>query len=223
MSNKLKFSLQLFGEDDGAGAEGTVQKTEEQVTSTGDSGGTILGDLGKDTGGNPNLTQSQETKVTTIPETYDFSAIVPEGVSLDEQALNQYTELAKSAGLSQEMASKLGAFGINLQQQAYQAAQQERVETIKAFGEQAKQTLGSEFEPTVNLAAKGLEVLERQIPELRQALNETGAGNHVAVIRAMSLIGKMVAENNGAGLGGVGAGGGDVYSSMYPNTNFDKY
>lgn len=221
MSNKLKFSLQLFGEGDGAGAEGTVQNTEEQVTSTGDSGGTILGDLGKDTNQTP--AQSQETKVETIPETYDFSAIVPEGVSLDEQALNQYTELAKSAGLSQEMASKLGAFGINLQQQAFQAAQQERVETIKAFGEQAKQTLGSEFEPTVNLAAKGLEVLERQIPELRQALNETGAGNHVAVIRAMSLIGKMVAENNGAGLGGVGAGGGDVYSSMYPNTNFDKY
>ena len=221
MSNKLKFSLQLFGEGDGAGAEGTVQNTEEQVTSTGDSGGTILGDLGKDTNQTP--AQSQETKVTTIPETYDFSAIVPEGVSLDEQALNQYTELAKSAGLSQEMASKLGAFGINLQQQAFQAAQQERVETIKAFGEQAKQTLGSEFEPTVNLAAKGLEVLERQIPELRQALNETGAGNHVAVIRAMSLMRKMVAENNGAGLGGVGAGGGDVYNSMYPNTNFDKY
>ena len=187
-------------------------------------------------GGNPGeQTTTQQTQETTdntilgtakpseatIPETYDLASVIPEGFELDQTRMDSFTELAKESGLSQEKASKLAAYGIQLMQESAQAVQQEFSARVNTWGEQAKTELGAEFNNTVRLAASGIEVMEKQIPELRTMLNETGAGNHPVMIKAMAMIGKMVAEDNGSKLLGGQPQAGNT--SIYSNTNFKKY
>ena len=156
-----------------------------------------------------------------IPESYDLASVIPEGFELNQERMESFTAVAKEAGLSQENASKLAAYGIQLMQESAQAVQQEFSARVNTWGEQAKTELGAEFNNTVRLAASGIEVMEKQIPELRTMLNETGAGNHPVMIKAMAMIGKLVAEDNGSKLLGGQPQAGNT--SIYSNTNFKKY
>ena len=156
-----------------------------------------------------------------IPETYDLASAIPEGFELDQERVDSFTAVAKEAGLSQENASKLAAYGIQMMQESASAVQQEFATRVNTWGEQAKTELGAEFTSTVRLAASGIEVMEKQIPELRTMLNETGAGNHPVMIKAMAMIGKLVAEDNGNKLLGGQPQAGNT--SIYSNTNFKKY
>lgn len=198
------FLDKIYYEADGANAPmqtdtSTVETTAEQET--------ILG--------------TKPSEVAGIPETYDLASVIPEGMELDQTRMDSFTELAKESGLSQEKASKLAAYGIQLMQESAEAVQQQFVERVNAWGEQAKTELGAEYNNTVQLAATGVEVLERQIPELRAMLNETGAGNHPVMVKAMAAIGKLVAEDNGNKLLGGEPQAGNT--SIYSNTNFKKY
>ena len=198
------FLDKIFYEADGTNApEQTDTSTEETTTEQ----ETILG--------------AKSSEAAGIPETYDLASVIPEGMELDTTRMESFTALAKEAGLSQENASKLAAYGIQLMQESAQAVQQEFVSRVNTWGEQAKTELGAEFNNTVRLAASGIEVMERQIPELRAMLNETGAGNHPVMIKAMAMIGKMVAEDNGNKLLGGQPQAGNT--SIYSNTNFTKY
>lgn len=198
----------IFYEADGANAPdaGVVDnQTDTQPTDN-----TILG-----------TAQPGEAEGIQIPETYDLASVIPEGFELNQERMDSFTAVAKEAGLSQENASKLAAYGIQMMQESAQAGQQEFVSRVNTWGEQAKTELGAEFNNTVRLAASGIEVMEKQIPELRTMLNETGAGNHPVMIKAMAMVGKLVAEENGNKLlGGQPQSGAP---SIYSNTNFKKY
>lgn len=196
----------IFYEADGANApDAGVEQTQE----TQQQDNTILGNA------KPGEAEGN------IPETYDLASVIPEGFELDQERMDSFTTVAKEAGLSQENASKLAAYGIQLMQESAQAVQQEFVSRVNTWGEQAKTELGAEFNNTVRLAASGIEVMEKQIPELRTMLNETGAGNHPVMIKAMAMVGKLVAEENGNKLlGGQPQSGAP---SIYSNTNFKKY
>ena len=197
------FFDKIFYEADGVNApEQTDTSTEETTTET------ILGTK-------PDVAEGN------IPENYDLASVIPEGFELNQERMENFTAVAKEAGLSQENASKLAAYGIQLMQESAQAVQQEFSARVNTWGEQAKTELGAEFNNTVRLAASGIEVMEKQIPELRTMLNETGAGNHPVMIKAMAMIGKMVAEENGSKLLGGQPQAGNT--SIYSNTNFTKY
>ena len=199
------FFDKIFYEADGVNApdaEQTDTSTEETTTET------ILGT-------NPDVAEGN------IPESYDLASVIPEGFELNQERMENFTAVAKEAGLSQENASKLAAYGIQLMQESAQAVQQEFSARVNTWGEQAKTELGAEFNNTVRLAASGIEVMEKQIPELRTMLNETGAGNHPVMIKAMAMIGKLVAEDNGSKLLGGQPQAGNT--SIYSNTNFTKY
>lgn len=174
---------------------------EDDVLSEGDEGTIIGGSEGE------------------MPELYDIS--LPEGTELDEVSLGEFSVLAGKFGLSNEAANELAGYGFSFAQKAQEAVFTQRQEEIKGWGEDAKRELGARFEEVVSSAGAGIEVLERQIPGIRQALNETGAGNRVEIIRAIAYLGDLVKEDGGKGLGG--AMGTSTGKSMYPNTNFDKY
>lgn len=153
------------------------------------------------------------------PEKYDIA--LPEGTQLDEMAYNEFSEIARSVGLSNDAANKLAGYGLSFAQKAQEAVMQQQEQMINNWGEEARKELGVKFDTTVTQAGIGIEALEKVIPNIRQALNETGAGNRVEIIKAIAYLGEMVGEDSGKGLGGgkVSTGG----SSMYPNTNFEKY
>ena len=197
------FFDKIFYEADGANAtEQTDTSTEETTTET------ILGTK-------PDVAEGN------IPESYDLASVIPEGFELNQERMESFTAVAKEAGLSQENASKLAAYGIQMMQESASAVQQEFATRVNTWGEQAKTELGAEFTNTVRLAASGIEVMEKQIPELRTMLNETGAGNHPVMIKAMAMIGKLVAEDNGSKLLGGQPQAGNT--SIYSNTNYKKY
>ena len=197
----------IFYEADGANAPMQTDTSTEETTTTEQDNSTILG--------------AKPGEAEGTPETYNLASVIPEGFEVDEARMESFTTLAKEAGLSQESASKLAAYGIQMAQETAQAVQKDFAGRVNSWGEQTKTELGAEFNSTVQLAATGVEVLERQIPELRAMLNETGAGSHPVMVKAMAAIGKLVAEDNGNKLLGGQPQAGNT--SIYSNTNFKKY
>ena len=152
-----------------------------------------------------------------MPDAYDFKSIVPDGMDYDEASAAAFGEVAKKAGLSQEQASTIAAYGMQYMQQGVDAAMQAIHETRSAWAEEARTALGGDFEAQVAKAAAGRDALSAKIPGLVDMLNETGAGNRIEMIRLMAAVSELVGEDGGA----TGAAGGEP--SIYPNTDFRKY
>ena len=136
----------------------------------------------------------------------------------DEQSAAAFGEIAKKAGLSQEQASTIAAYGMQYMKQGVDAAMQAVQETQAAWAEEARTQLGGQFDATVAKAAAARDALAVKIPGLTAMLNETGAGNRVEMIRLMAAFGELIGEDGGDRNGAAGA-----EKSIYPNTDFRKY
>ena len=188
------------------GGAGASAGTGEAAGGAGAAGGTILGGAGE--GENP---------AAAVPDAYDFKSIVPDGMDYDEASAAAFGEVAKKAGLSQEQASTIAAYGMQYMQQGVDAAVQAMHETRSAWAEEARTALGGDFDAQVAKAAAGRDALSAKIPGLVDMLNETGAGNRIEMIRLMAAVSELVGEDGAA----TGAAGGET--SIYPNTDFRKY
>lgn len=191
------------GADAAAGADGTKP-----------GGGTILGGTGKDGaaaeggGGSP----------AGVPDVYDFKAALPPGMDYDEKAAAAFGEVARKAGLSQEQAGAVAAYGLQYMQEGVDAAMQAVLETQSAWADAARTELGGQFEATVARAAAARDALSTKVPGLSAMLNETGAGNRIEMIRLMAAVGELIGEDGGVRGGATGA-----ERSIYPNTDFSRY
>ena len=227
MTEDRIFDLQRFaGESDGGdGGAGAAEPAASDPNGAGDGGGdggakpenpdagadgrkTILGGDGE----NP------PEQSAGVPEAYDFKGIVPEGMDYDEKSAAAFGEIAKKAGLSQEQASTIAAYGMQYMQQGVDAAVQAIRETQEGWAQEARTQLGGQFDATVAKAAAARNALAEKIPGLTDMLNETGAGNRIEMIRLMAAFGDLVGEDGGDRSGGAG-----VEKSIYPNTDFKKY
>lgn len=228
MKSDFIMDLQLFADGgEGAGEAGGVPAatpdgvptpiTPGNPDNAGGQPGTILGDAGQPQD-NPTNPPTTNDKPTGAPETYDFTGIVPEGMQYDEQSAKEFGGIARECGLTQEQAVKVAQYGMQYMQSGVQAAMQQVAATHAQWGEDAKKQLGADFDKTVSRAAVGINRLEKNIPGLRQVLNETGAGNRIEMINLMAAIGDMLGEDGGHGVPGYGG-----EKSLYPNTNFGQY
>ena len=227
MTEDRIFDLQRFaGESDGGdGGAGAAEPAASDPNGAGDGGGdggakpenpdagadgrkTILGGDGE----NP------PEQSAGVPEAYDFKGIVPEGMDYDEKSAAAFGEIAKKAGLSQEQASTIAAYGMQYMQQGVDAAVQAIRETQEGWAQEARTQLGGQFDATVAKAAAARNALAEKIPGLTAMLNETGAGNRIEMIRLMAAFGDLIGEDGGDRSGGAG-----VEKSIYPNTDFKKY
>lgn len=159
--------------------------TEQQTPETNQAPETMLG-------GN-----TQQQAPEGAPETYDFTATIPEGVDMDEAITKEYSDIARSMNLTNEQANQVAAFGIKYAQQAVDAVRNQYNAEVAKWGEEAKQAMGAEFTQVMATAGAGLEAVEKVVPNIRQALNETGAGNRIEIIRAMEMLGKLVQADPG--------------------------
>jgi hypothetical protein len=225
MTEEMIFDLQRFADGD-SGADGSTGdapdaddaggeggKGEPLENNAGGDGGkpggdTILGGDGK----------NDPAKPAGVPDTYDFKGVVPDGMDYDEASAAAFGEIAKKAGLSQEQASAIAAYGMQYMQQGVDAAMQAVQETQAAWAEEARTQLGGQFDATVAKAAAARDALAAKIPGLTAMLNETGAGNRVEMIRLMAAFGDLIGED-----GGDRNSSGGTEKSIYPNTDFNKY
>ena len=116
------------------GAEAQGNQNQQTPQDNNPSGGTLLSGAGKATG---------------APDTYDFTASLPEGMELDQDTADSFGELARGMNLTNEQANELAKFGYDWAGkvgEAYQKAQQEEADANAAA---AMKELGKDFEPTV--------------------------------------------------------------------------
>ena len=214
----VDFDLQLFGEE-GGGADGGGAEP-----SAGESGGSGEPPAGETppAGNDQDKAESQPGTILGGKEeeaAWDFRGLVPEGMAYDEAAASAYAAVAKEAGLSGAQAQKLAAYGMKYAQDGMAAMARAYAEEVNGWGNAARAELGASFDATVRQAGTALEALEAISPGIRQALNETGAGNRVELIRVFAAIGGLVGEDNFRGFGA----GSAAKSARYENTDFSKY
>ena len=176
---------------------------------------TMLGGNGTTTQQNP----MQEIKPAQAPEQYDFSATIPQGVEMDETITKEFSEIAKGMNLSNEQANQMAAYGIKYGQQIAEAVQNQYNAEVTRWGEQAKAELGANLDKTLQTAGAGIEAAEKEIPGLRRALNETGAGNRIEIIRMCEMLGQLVQADPGKMVNVSGAGPAPTKATTwYPNS-----
>lgn len=220
----MMFDLQLFAE----GGDGGNAGGNSDGNAGGNADSNAQGNADSNTGGNEGGTiLGGETQETTqggqepqgVPDTYDFSGVVPEGMTYDATQAEAFAQVARECSLTQEQAGKLAAYGMRYMQDGVAAAQEAAIQQVADWGTAAKEALGADFPAVTSKAAVGLEAAERTIPGIRTALNETGAGNRIELIRAFALLGELVGEDTERLAGGKSPGA----ESIYSQTDFSKY
>lgn len=209
-------------------AQGTQQQQQQQQTQqTPDtvfqnSQQTALGQNAQNQGQNGQNQGQQQA-----PETYDFTKAVTdvygEDGELDAETTKQFTEQLKQLNATQEQANTIAKFGLeyakSVGQATMQAVHQAYEKQISDWGEQSKKELGVDFEKKVAQATVTRGYLDKLIPNFTEMLNQTGAGNHIAMIKALAALSEFIKEDSGTGTGT----GASMNNSIYDNTDFSKY
>lgn len=121
------------------------------------------------------------------PEAYAFTT--PEGVTLDADAVSEFSAIAKELGLEQGKAQAIADVAMKMQARqadAHQALVESWVEQVKV-----DKTLGGDkLNANLAIAKRALDTHGSQ--ELKDVLNATGLGNHPAVIRFFLNAGKHI-------------------------------
>ena len=141
--------------------------------------------------------QQTEPAPAGAPEAYDFAATIPEGMEVDEALTKGFSDIARGMNLTNDQANQMAKFGFEYGQQVAQAVAAQYNAEVAQWGEAAKKELGADFEKVMATAGAGLEAVEKVVPNIRKALNETGAGNRIEIIRAMEMLGQLVQADPG--------------------------
>jgi hypothetical protein len=176
---------------EGKPAEAVADAAKAAAESAPKEDATLLGEDGKKDG----VTVTPEAK-PVVPEKYSIKP--PEGMTIDQAMLDKITPVFKELGISQEGAQKLADV---YAPQINQMIEAQRKEAVDAFGkmvgewkDQTVKELGVGHEKELAHAAKFIDKFGG--PELRQVLNETGLGNHIAVVKAFIAAGKAIANDS---------------------------
>lgn len=136
------------------------------------------------------------TETPQIPEAYEFS--MPEGMELDQGAVDRFTPVFKEAGLTQEAASKLvAAYAEHLAELGGKGA--EAFES--AYAERRQSEISSQIEADTKALKNDPEIGganfdrvkadvmrfigEQGTPEFRQFIEERGIGNNPEYVRML--------------------------------------
>ena len=148
-------------------------------------------------GGTEKEKDSQADKSSDgAPESYaDFT--LPEGMEVDSKMLEAFQPIAKELNLSQDQAQKLVDIQTT-QMQKIGEAQTEAFETVVSDWKEAakndSEVGGANFQAHIATAMKALK--EFGTPELFEALDVTGVGNHPEFLRVFYRIGKLIEDDS---------------------------
>lgn len=172
----------------------------------------------------PQQSHEPQNPAAANPVTYDFSGVqMPEGYALSEEESKQFVDVIKDMGLNNEQAGALVKYGTEYGKRLVDAVVKEHDDMIKEWGEKAKTELGADLQKHLSYAA----VARDKFPGLKEALDESGAGNRVEVIKAMAKLGEYLSSDPGmvpnAGTQRTNVDPMNDAKALYPNTDFSKY
>lgn len=145
-------------------------------------------------------TQAVAPAPAQTQQTDAWALSLPEGMQLNQGFASKYSECAQALGMNAEQASQL----IGRMQPVLDAMEQDTVAEMRS--EWAKQSQndpefgGEKLNENLAIAKRGLSAFDNK-GELLALLEETGLGNHPAVIRFLYRAGQGVSEDgivNGA-------------------------
>lgn len=218
---KLIFDLQRFAE----GPESQTDEAQDAADTTDTSANQEGSDSFIGKGTQTALGGDGESNIPQVPESYDFTTVLKEaGLEADEKITEEFTTLLKGMGATQEQAAGMATYGIQYAQGVAKAVaknlQEQYVNEVKSWGDAAKEELGGAYQETLGKAATARDYIEQKIPGFTQMLNLTGAGNHIAMTKAMAAFADLIGEDPGK-MGGTGTAA--TSTDMYPHTDFSKY
>lgn len=193
--------------------------TATQQTSTTSAPNTLAGD-----GNNGQNAQQQPGTVQ-----YSFEGVeMPQGYELSGEETDRFVDTIKGMNLSNEQARTLAKYGTEYASRVVQGVEQMRAQEIVKWGEDAKQALGADLGKVQGLCDTACRRLEAMYPGcgIREALEVTGAGNQLAIVRAFAKLGELLGEDPGMGTQGNAQGlntAKSVAATMYPKTDWSRY
>lgn len=148
-------------------------------------------------GGSTDTSGNQEPP--TEPVVYDFTKAFDSG-QVDQSIADEFSKMLNGVGATQEQAVELAKFGNKYATDlvtAYETQKQQALtEQYESYKENAIQVLGNKFDETVAKAGAGIEVVEKNIPNIREILAENGLGNRVELIQLFATIAGMASEDS---------------------------
>ena len=141
-----------------------------------------------------NATSSQQTaEQTPQPQDPYAACVLPENSSLSADSLAALKQQAACVHLPPEMLqSWVELEDKRLKQQAQLQATAQR-EKEQQWAQETKQLLGPSWEEEVSRAVRAANLFGGA--PLRQLLEETGLGNHPAIVRTFAAVGKRISED----------------------------
>lgn len=188
-------------EDVIADAKAGDDASEEQTS------GDVLDDVKAEEQSGDVLSVDDDAEVEGTPDSYTFDAPeeMPEGVVLDEGALERYSEAAKEVGLTQDQFQKLVEFSLQQTHESVIQANEAWEGRVNSWREAARtdpEFGGTNYDANVRVALKAVEQFgDAEFSKLIQspsAENPEGLaiGNHPALLRFLARIGKAVGDPN---------------------------
>lgn len=188
------------GGDNGGTSSGAAEGTKQGGDANGAKGGdgtegsSLLTDGAKGGAkeGDQKTDGQQKEGSQKAPESYaDFK--LPEGFALEKEQADTFKATAKELGLSQEAAQKLVDMHIATATKADKALQSAWEKQQQDWTKQSAEFLGDKKDEKLAIAAKALDRFGTK--ELRQALVDTGLGNHPELIKFAIRVGEAVKED----------------------------
>lgn len=141
----------------------------------------------------PESDASEDTPTEpVVPESYELE--LPEGSVVPDGYIEQVAEYAKELGLSQDQASALVARDKSLIDAVQEQHANKMDAQIESWADEYRKEVGDKFDESVKSALKARDRFGDEA--LATMLEETGLGNHPAVIRFFSAVGKAITEDS---------------------------
>lgn len=157
----------------------------------------------------------EPAKEEAVPEKYDVK--LPDGAELDTAMLDIFTPIFKELKLSTEGVQKLVDAYVpivnNTADNTRKALQAEFQKTTEEWKTETMKELGDNAKTSLSYVGKAIQKFGDQ--ELRELMQHTGVGNHKALVRFLSKVGKTISED--AFVDGGSSTKVDPLSVMYPS------
>lgn len=149
---------------------------------------------------------------TTEEVAYEFTA--PEGMELDQASTDEFRAIAKELKLPKDAAQKV----VDLAVKREAARMEAHKAAISGWADEVrndKELGGDKLNETLATAKKAIDLGP---PELKELLNNSGIGNHPAVVKWAYTVGKALSEDSFVS-GKAGAQPKSTASRLFPNMN----
>ena len=139
---------------------------------------------------------------------------MPSNVTFGDECYASFCEEAHRVGLSKDQAAAMMRWQATTNADAKDQFRQKMGQTATDHVSTLKTEFGEAFDDKVAYAKDAITRFGRD--ELKAALNETGLGNHPAMVRAFSKVGQMIAQDEVIG------GGGNQSFRLSPNEALEQ-